>query len=288
MSEFKFACPICGQHMSCDREQAGSRIQCPTCFREVVVPQPPAGENSKFVLTASEARDRPLMQVPAAEPAQVDRVQARDYIVWAVVFVVGAGLAFGGYKLYRASESATQAYKAGPAPAPPSSPGAVSPADPVGPWTLDLRNVVIPDVPATGRIAGRSFTCQRATLHGGTLNLRQGAAWPPDLGLTVYLDVARSEDLVGQRLEFKPADKLPRIALRWKDAQGRPVKRDVTAPFALRLEFGPLSSNRMAGRIYCCIDDPQKSYVFGAFEAEVRKPAPKRSAARPGQPSSGD
>ncbi len=280
MSEFKFACPICGQHMSCDRDKAGSRIECPTCFREIIVPQPPAGENSKFVLTASEARDRPIPQLPPSAMPLAKETPGRDYLLWAGVFVVATAIAVGGYTLvYKSAGPTTQPDKAGLASAPQRGASTTS-HQPDGPWTLDLGNVSLPDSPASGRIAGRSFICQRATLHGGTLNLRQGHVWPPDVGLTIYLEADRGEDMAGRRYSFSPTDKLPRIALRWKDAQGKPVKWDVPAPYALRLEFGPLVSNRVPGKIYCCIADSEKSYVAGAFEAEIRKPTSERSSRR--------
>src|SRR6185369_10462045 len=39
MSEFKFACSGCGQHIACDDSYAGMSIQCPACQRPMVVPE---------------------------------------------------------------------------------------------------------------------------------------------------------------------------------------------------------------------------------------------------------
>lgn len=272
MSEFKFACPICGQHMSCDRDKAGSHIQCPSCFREIIVPQPPAEENSKFVLTASEARARPIPELPTTETALAKGSPLPRYVLWVGVFVVAAGIAVAGYTLrHKTAVQTAQADKTG-ATLPTRQMQPTASNQPDGPWTLDLGNVAIPDSPVSGRIAGRSFTCQRATLHGGTLNLRQGATWPPDVGLTIYLDAERGEDMAGRQYIFSPGDNLPRVAMRWKDSQGKPVKHNLKVPYALRLEFGPVLSNRVPGKIYCCIADPEKSYVAGVFEAEIRAP----------------
>src|SRR6266446_9700702 len=47
MSEFKFACPVCGQHITADSSTGGAQIQCPTCFQKIVVPQPPVAGNTK-------------------------------------------------------------------------------------------------------------------------------------------------------------------------------------------------------------------------------------------------
>jgi hypothetical protein len=42
MSDFKFSCPACGQHIACDTSNAGMTIACPVCQTSLVVPQPPA------------------------------------------------------------------------------------------------------------------------------------------------------------------------------------------------------------------------------------------------------
>src|ERR1043166_4129815 len=54
MSEFKFACPVCGQHITADSSASGGQLECPTCFQKIVVPQAPASADSKFILSASQ------------------------------------------------------------------------------------------------------------------------------------------------------------------------------------------------------------------------------------------
>jgi len=41
MSEFKFTCPQCKQHIQCDASYVGSQINCPACRQTVTVPPPP-------------------------------------------------------------------------------------------------------------------------------------------------------------------------------------------------------------------------------------------------------
>ena len=36
--DFKFSCPLCGQHIRCEARYSGQRIACPTCRKEIVVP----------------------------------------------------------------------------------------------------------------------------------------------------------------------------------------------------------------------------------------------------------
>ena len=52
MSEFKFACPVCGQHITADSANSGGQLECPTCFRKIVVPQAPEAADPKFILAA--------------------------------------------------------------------------------------------------------------------------------------------------------------------------------------------------------------------------------------------
>src|SRR5690349_6742738 len=55
MSEFKFACPVCGQHITADSGTSGTHLECPTCFQTLIVPNAPAFGEGKLVLTAAKA-----------------------------------------------------------------------------------------------------------------------------------------------------------------------------------------------------------------------------------------
>ena len=71
MSEFKYACPVCGQHIKCDSSQAGSVMECPTCFQKITVPQAPATDDQKFIITGTKVGERPVPTIPeyrAVEP----------------------------------------------------------------------------------------------------------------------------------------------------------------------------------------------------------------------------
>src|SRR5712671_1173492 len=67
MSEFKFACPVCGQHITADSKTSGSKLDCPTCFQKIIVPQAPASGFSKLIMSAS--------QVGKPRPVQTDLLQ---------------------------------------------------------------------------------------------------------------------------------------------------------------------------------------------------------------------
>jgi len=47
MSQFKFACPHCQQHLQCNEQMAGRQLQCPSC--QVLIRIPPApGHTAEF------------------------------------------------------------------------------------------------------------------------------------------------------------------------------------------------------------------------------------------------
>jgi hypothetical protein len=45
MSEFKFNCPHCDQHLQCDEQFAGRQMQCPSC--NVLIRIPPVPGNTQ-------------------------------------------------------------------------------------------------------------------------------------------------------------------------------------------------------------------------------------------------
>ena len=86
MSEFKFACPVCGQHITCDSTVGGSQMECPTCFRKIVVPHAPKHGNSKLVLSATEAGQRPKTGIVPDETQSI--AGSKKFPVAAVTFSI--------------------------------------------------------------------------------------------------------------------------------------------------------------------------------------------------------
>src|SRR5215471_10298253 len=66
MSEIKFACPHCSQHIACDRDYADMCIVCPTCGQPMEVP----------LLTATEA-SHPELCVVASTPRPRQHLSSR-------------------------------------------------------------------------------------------------------------------------------------------------------------------------------------------------------------------
>jgi hypothetical protein len=171
--------------------------------------------------------------------------------------------------------------KAGPVPG--ASPSAVAPALALPPasdtnWTLLLTNA-IPSSPVAGRIHGQDFLMERASFQGGSLAFRVGTHGPMEFGLLINFSGAQAESLSGKSINVNTnAEKAARVSLRWKDGNGAVQKPGFDGGYALRLEFGELANNRLPGKIYLCLPDPEKSYVLGSFTAAVSKPKPKVDA----------
>ncbi len=271
MSDFKFACPVCGQHITADPSSSGGQIECPTCFQKIVVPQAPASAETKFILSASQvAKPRPT-SAGAAQPAQVARPSAvrRTVSVIALLLVcacaAGAALYVFRDRVFRLIRPET----------------ALAKLPPNVSWSLDLRNAAFPETKAAGRVHGLRFEPEQATLEGGTFSLRQGKGWPPELGITILLRGRRGEDFASKRVEVT-ADQVPpvpRVVLRWKDEQRQPGKQDIASGYALKLAFGQVAHGHLPGQIYLCLPDEAKSVVAGTFEATLRKPKPPRPQA---------
>src|SRR5215469_11577605 len=66
MSEIRFACPHCGQHIACDRDYADTSIVCPSCDRPMEVPR----------LSATQA-PHPELLVVASPPRPKGRLSSR-------------------------------------------------------------------------------------------------------------------------------------------------------------------------------------------------------------------
>jgi DNA-directed RNA polymerase subunit RPC12/RpoP len=300
MSELKFACPVCGQHITADSSTSGGQIECPTCFQKIVVPQAPASGDSKFILSASQvSKPRPVQNGAASHlgPLQKSPTSVVVPILLILLLLGGAGAAVFLFrdKIFKTtSQQAQPATDVPPKHKEPRTPRAFHPIPTNFSWRLDLTNAALPEAIAAGNVHGSGFVCEKATLQGGAsggrkpdaaLVLQLGHAWPPDLGVGVLLFAGQGEELSGKTVEVGPerAPPLPRVVLRWKDDQEKPVTQYFNSGYALKLVFGTAAAGRIPGKIYLCFPDDAKSFVAGTFEAEIRKPPPPK-APRPKTP----
>src|SRR5690349_15532332 len=107
MSEFKFACPVCGQHITADSRAAGTHLECPTCFQKIVVPQAPSGEDTKFILSAAKVtQPRPNRLEETSDLGPLRRRRSQDLLSGAVtlgaLLIVAAAVFLWRHELEKA------------------------------------------------------------------------------------------------------------------------------------------------------------------------------------------
>ncbi|HEX3624213.1 MAG TPA: hypothetical protein VH280_02195 [Verrucomicrobiae bacterium] len=276
MSEFKYACPVCGQHIRCDSSQSGTVMDCPTCFQKIIAPQAPVGEQT-LILTGTKVngdRSAPKNQeVNPAAPRPASGISGPIVVIIILIGIVAAagfvyrGTIFKSPTPLDAKNGATnqtkEVKKAAPVLAAPPSNDTN--------WTLNLKGADVPDAAAAGRVEGQDFICERATLQGGLLTLRNG-----DLSIAINFAGANPQMLAGKTINVATnAATAARVTYHWKD--GDDSRHEFfNNGYALVLSFGEATNNRISGKIYLCTSDEDKSYVAGTFKAEIRKPKPKR------------
>ena len=288
MSEFKFACPICGQHITADSKDTGSQIPCPTCYRKIVVPQAPATDDPKFVLSASEV-NKPRPTQTLGTPADALPKTAREKPRSRPRYFARIWRAQRGERSLR---SATKSFHSKPpaqdaADGDSENPKSGSPSEPkymgTNLWSLDLSNVTFPEAPVAGALHEKAFTLEHASLVGSNLTLRIGRSGNVELGLNIMFFNRQADELGGKTAEIKPTDTVaPRVVLHWMEEKRK--SETFRSGYAMKVEFGPVASNVLPGKIFICLPDGAHSWAAGTFQAEIRKPGPpKQKPAAPRQ-----
>jgi hypothetical protein len=264
MSEFKFTCPVCSQHIAADSSAAGAQIECPTCFQKIIVPQAPRAD-SKYILSATQVIKPPDVSPPPMPVSQAAASRKGLPVAVVVLAVILCALLALVY-LWRKNTGQSEVSQS-----PARLPGSSEHTRPGRGWSLNLASAPYPDNIPAGRIRNRNFNCERAIVHNGVLVLRQGSGIQPDLAMSIFLPVNGTPELDGKsfNIETNQAGDTPRVALRWKEAELQ-VSQSFTNGYALKLEFGHFASNRVSGKIYVCLPDVSKSFVAGSFDAEIR------------------
>ena len=138
MSEFKYACPVCGQHIKCDSSQSGTTMECPTCFQKIIVPQAPESDDPKFIISGTKTGERPIpstvanagLMTPMREPEKKSPVAAIAFVVLFCAAAVALFVFWG--KIFKPEPP--------PAVAPSSNSGSPSQPEPIT-HTLNLSSI---------------------------------------------------------------------------------------------------------------------------------------------------
>ena len=151
MSEFKYACPVCGQHIKCDSSQSGSVMECPTCFQKITVPQAPATDDAKFIITGTKVGERPMptagVDTGAASPPEKHFSLAAFAVVVLLCAVAAAAFVFRG-KIFKSASTGTNTVNKAYAAGTPSNPTLSNAATTVFGYRIDPDEVVFIFEPA--------------------------------------------------------------------------------------------------------------------------------------------
>jgi hypothetical protein len=273
MSEFKFACPVCGQRMAVDSSASGAQVECPTCFQIVIVPKAPAA-GSKYQLSATQYIKPVILPpvTPASSTPPVVHQRKSAVLIFGLIFACAVTMALlVRERIVRTSLQKTIALTN-------AVPLAVSPL-----WTPDLTRAKFPKKAAVGTIHGQEFVCREAVLQNGLLVLRNGHGWQSEMAANVFVftnafSTNAAEILSGMSFEVDTnhAGFAPSVSLFWREGDLR-VMEMFTNNFAMKLEFGKSSGGKLPGKIYLCLPDEAKSCVAGTFTAEIQRFPMRRS-----------
>jgi hypothetical protein len=134
---------------------------------------------------------------------------------------------------------------------------------------LDPANHTIPARPVFARFGGRQYGPE-AMIRENKLVFRQGKT-TTDLEVEIELPKGR-EMPDGLRLVVHPEQQgdVPQLTVKTRGrGKGEPEAKQIEK-YALTLELGARNKDGLPGKVYLCLPDPEKSYLIGWFEAELK------------------
>lgn len=137
----------------------------------------------------------------------------------------------------------------------------------------DVSAQPIPEKPAAGKVHGREFKVEKATLEEGCLKLRQGEGFATHLEeFEIDLSRKKVENFTGQTFTVKPDQKAGiDITLAYSGERKGSIKtRTYMRDYTMKLEFGTAKDGKLSGKIHLRLPDEAGSFVAGTFEAEIK------------------
>ncbi len=285
MSEFKFSCPHCGQHLAAEEAWAGSQIECPTCHSRIIVPRmAPAASAVSAPPPLPAVAPPPPARHPAPAPAlpQAPAQTRRGLAKWGLglgYFLTLVGVAALGFFVYgkftgkelnrsrfgRDGSASTGRTAAASAGAESSQP---TPQDP--PVTTDPQTMEVPATAASGMLFGKPFTVEKASYQGGVLQLAQRKGSLPDADLKVFLVLNAGEKLEGRTFIVSPRSSGQNPHVNISRQQSSPGAKSLVDKYALRLEFGNATGNKVPLKLYFEAPQSYETLVAGNAEVEIK------------------
>jgi hypothetical protein len=137
----------------------------------------------------------------------------------------------------------------------------------------DISAQPIPDKPAAGKVHGREFKVEKATLEEGCLKLRQGEGFATHLE-EFEIDLSRKnvENFAAQTFTVELNQKASiDITLAYSGEKKGSIKTQTyMGEYTMKLEFGAAKDGKIPGKIHLRLPDEAGSFVVGTFEAEIK------------------
>jgi hypothetical protein len=135
----------------------------------------------------------------------------------------------------------------------------------------DVSAQPIPDKLAAGKVGGKEFKVEKATLDQSMaiLELRHG----DDMKFVIFLFEDDSDSFDGKNYKVTPKQDAapPHIHLSYEvEGKDMPNAEVFTEKYTMKLEFGTAKDGRIPGKIHLRLPDEARSFVVGTFEAEIK------------------
>jgi hypothetical protein len=141
-------------------------------------------------------------------------------------------------------------------------------------YTLDVDTANIPNFPVNGTISGAKFKAETVQVNkvgaAQVLRFTQGQLTAPDGEILIYMNLKPGQTMAGQTFtiskDAKTSGEISEVIKRWK-ANGAPQVKPFKSGYALKLEIGALANNKLPGKIFLALPDPEQTVIAGTFEA---------------------
>ena len=137
----------------------------------------------------------------------------------------------------------------------------------------DISAQPIPAKPATGKVHGKEFKIENATLEDDCLTLRKGEGFASHLeSFEIDFRGKHGGNYAGKAFAVKPDEKAGiDITLAYSgEKKGSIQTKTFMGNYTMKLEFGAPKDGKIPGKIHLRLPDELESFVVGTFEAEIK------------------